>query len=157
LVNGSVVIYTIIIVYCPTYIYRRGLLTNRLNFSIILNLVSEPSAIKTLLPSPYGICYCCHLLPPPNRRCSLAGQSLIKYCRWFFLPPAAALTCRAKSWFLLPCLCRPSSHHEDNNSFYCCDIQHSSSGLIEAYEHQLSLLANANEAVSSWSRCFPLY
>jgi len=36
-------------VYCPTHIYRKGWLTNRLSLSIILNLVLESSVVRTLL------------------------------------------------------------------------------------------------------------
>jgi len=43
------------IVYCPTYIYRKGWLTIRLSLPIILNLVSESSAVKTLFSlSPFA-------------------------------------------------------------------------------------------------------
>jgi hypothetical protein len=150
-----------------TYIYRKEWLTNRLSLPIILNLVLELSTVRTLfslshlqptssLPLLNGLRCCCCLLPPPNQRCSPIDQPFRSCCHWFLLPLATTPTCRAEPWFLLPCLCRPSSHHEDNNSFYCCVVQHSLSGLIEAYDHQLSLLANANEAISSWSRCFPL-
>jgi len=118
----------------------------------------SPLQMASSLPLLNGICCCCHrLLPPPNRRCIPASKPLRICCCWFFLPPAAAPTCRAEPWLLLPCFCHTSSHHEDNNSFYHCVVQHLSSGLIEAYDHQLSLLANADEAISSWSRCFPLY
>jgi len=106
------------------------------------------------LPLPNGFC-CCRLLPSLNRRYSLAGQPFRSYCRWFLLPTAAAPTCSLDPWFLLSCFCHPS-HHGDNTSFYRCVVQLSSSGLIEAYDHQLSLLANVNEAISSWTRCFPL-
>jgi hypothetical protein len=108
------------------------------------------------LPLPNGLC-CRRLLPPPHRRYSPAGQPLRSSCRWFLLPPAATPTCYTDPWFLLPCFCRPSPHHGDNTSFYRCVVQHSSSDLIEAYDHQLSLLANVDEAISSWTRCFPLY
>jgi len=47
--HSYVVISTIIIVYCPTHIYRNGWLTNKLSLLIILNLVSEPSIVRTLL------------------------------------------------------------------------------------------------------------
>ena len=40
------VISTFTIVYCPTHIYKKGWLTIRLSLLIILNLVSEPSAVK---------------------------------------------------------------------------------------------------------------
>ena len=153
-----VVIYIITIVYYPTHIYRKGWLTNRLSLPIILNLVSESSSVKTLLsllptvdllsPSPRWTLLLLLPFPLPNQRYSPAGQPLKSCCRWFFLPPAAAITCRAKPWFLLSCFCRPSSHHEDNNSFYRCVVQHSSSGLIETYDHQLCLLANADEVIS---------
>ena len=44
------VISTIAIVYCPTHIYKKGWLTIRLSLLIILNLVLESSAVRTLLP-----------------------------------------------------------------------------------------------------------
>jgi len=40
---------TITIVYCPTRIYTKGWLTNRLSLPVILNLVSKLSAVRTLL------------------------------------------------------------------------------------------------------------
>ena len=154
-------------VYCPTHIYRKGWLTNRLSLSIILNLVLKSSVVRTLLPIPSlqpasslpllnGLYCCCRLLPP-TKTVVQPSQPLRRCCHWFLLPPAAvAPTCRAEPWLFLPCFCRSSSHHGDNDSLYCCIVQHSSSGLIEAYDHQLSLLANADEVISSWSMCFPL-
>jgi len=160
---------TITVVYYITHIYRKDWLTNRLNLPIILNWVLESSTIRTLLslspqqsasslPLLNGLCCCCCLLPPspPNRRCSTTSQPLRSCCRWFLLPPLAAPTYRAEPWFLLPCFCHPFSHHWDNNSFYRCVVQHSSSGLIEAYDHQLSLLTNADEVISSWLGYLPL-
>ena len=35
-------------------------------------------------------------------------------------------------------------------------LQHLISYFVEGYEYQLSLLTNADEAISSWSRCLPL-
>jgi len=51
-----VVTSTITIVYCPMYIYRKGWLTIRLSLPIILNLVSESSAVRTLFSlSPFAV------------------------------------------------------------------------------------------------------
>ena len=124
---------TITIVYCPTHIYRKGWLTNRSSLPIIINLISEPSTVRTLLslspptaglhsPSPRWTLLLMPPSPPTNQRCSPVGQPLRSYCRWFFLPPTSAPTCRAKPWFLLLCFCRPSSHHGNNNSFYQCIV-----------------------------------
>ena len=49
---SCVVTSTIAIVYCPTHIYRKGWLTIRLSRLIILNLVSEPAAVRTLFSLP---------------------------------------------------------------------------------------------------------
>jgi len=134
--------------YWPTHIFRKDWLINRSNLSIILNLVLEPFVFRNLLPAPSphlqpasflslpnGLCCCWRFLPPPNWRCSPAGQPLRSCCCWFLIPTTV------DPWFLLLCFCRPSSHYKDNNFFYYCVVQHSSSGLIEAYDYQLSLLA----------------
>jgi hypothetical protein len=53
---------------------------------------------------------------------------------------------------------QPSLLAEQNNdSSSHVFVQHSPSCFVEAYEHKLSLLANANEDIVFWSKCFSLY
>ena len=72
-----VVTSTITIIYCPTYIYRKCWLTNRLSLPIIFNLISESSAVRNFLSlSPLqpassltllnGL-YCCYCLLFPTK------------------------------------------------------------------------------------------
>jgi len=101
---------TITIVYCPTHthththIYRKGWLTTRLSFLIILNLVSEFSAVRTLLflsflqptfslPLLNGLYSRCSRLLPHHRWCSPADQPSTSYCRWCSSSTTAAYPC----------------------------------------------------------------
>ena len=144
------------ITHTHTHTYRKYWLTNRLNLLIILNLISKPFAIKIRFPLSLWTLL---LLPPspPITPCSLAGQPIRSCCWWFFLTLAAALSYKATPWFLPTCFCRPSSHYGYINSSIVALSNTQQSGFIEAYKHQLSLLPHADEAISSWSRCFPLY
>ena len=157
---------TIPIVYCPTYIYRKGWLTNRLSLLIILNLVSESSAIRTLFSiSPFAadllyafpkwILLLSSLLPH-HQWCSTAGQPSTSCCRWCLSSTTSTFTCRACLWFFLLNFCRSFAPYGNTHSSYRSFIKHPPSFFVETYKYKLSLLANADEALSPWSRCFSL-
>ena len=131
-------------------------------------MVSEPSTIRTLLslsplqltfsfPLLNGLYCCCRRLLPHHRWCSPAGQPSTSCCRWCPSSTTIAFTCRTRQWRLLASFCRSSTYYENTNSSYRCSIKHPPSCFIETYEHKLSLLVNADKALSPLSRCFSLY
>ena len=52
----------------------------------------------------------------------------------------------------------PHVEHVFDASFHdsAVPLKHPANWVIETYEHKLSLLENADEAISPWSRCFSL-
>ena len=142
------------------YIYRKGWLTNRSSLLIILNLVSKLFAVWTLFPLSFHLqpafsllflneFYCCRWLFHHHRWCSIAGQPSTSCCCWCLSSTTTASTCRA-------CLYRSFAPYGNTHSSYRSFIKHPPNCFIETYEHKLSLLANVDEALSPWSRCFSL-
>jgi hypothetical protein len=77
-------------------------------------------------------------------------------CHWCLFSLTAASTCRACLWFFLPSPCRSFTSHGNPHYNYYSFSEHSPSWFAKTYEHKLSLLENADEAISPWSRCFSL-
>jgi len=163
---SSIVISTITIVYCPTHINRKWLAKPNIKSSNYSQLgirafchqnSSPPLAADFFsLPLLNGFYCCSRWLLPQHRWCSPAGQPSTSHCRWCSSTAATIFACRTCQWLLLACFCHSSAHYGNTNSSHRRSIQHLPSCFVETYEHKLSLLANADEALSSWSRCFSL-
>jgi len=150
-----------------TYIYRKVWLTNRSSLPIILNLLSELSAIRTLLLffllaadilslSPKWTLLRLPPTPPTKTAVQPNHPAPLKLLPLVPSPTSSNPNLQSNTLLFLSCFCRSPAHHRDNDSFYRYFVQHSSSGLVEVYNHKLSLLANADEAISYWSKCFSL-
>jgi hypothetical protein len=163
---------TITIIYCATHththIYRKCWLINWLSLPIILNLVSEPSVIKTLLllsllvvglisPSPKWTLLLLLQPTPPTKMAvqpnQLATQKLLP-----LVPspissrPNLQSRTMALSLMFLPSLF--TSWGQRLLPLLRCPT------LIKWSRWSLQLqsisIDDADEAISSWSRCFPL-
>ena len=126
-----------------TYICKEGWLTNRSSLLIILNLVSKPSSIRTIFS-----------LSPLQLAFSPLFLNGFYCCCWCLSSTTIAFICRACLWLLLASFCRSSTHYRNTNSSYRYFIKHPQSCFIETYDHKLSLLVNADAALSHWSRYF---
>ena len=145
---------TITIVYCPTYIYRKGWLTIRLSLLIILNLVSEPSTVRTLFSLPpfaadplFTFSTWILLLPPTSPSPQVVQHSRPALPKLPFLLHSS-LHLQSLSLILppksLPFLTSNGNQHYN----YCSFSEHSPSCFTKTYEHKLSLLQNVDEAIS---------
>jgi len=125
-----------------TYIYRKGWLTTRLSFLIILNLVSEFSAVRTLLflsflqptfslPLLNGLYSRCSRLLPHHRWCSPADQPSTSYCRWCSSSTTAAYPCWTSQWLLIASFFHSSTHYGHINSSYRSSLKHPPSCFVE--------------------------
>jgi hypothetical protein len=153
-----VVTSTIAIVYCPTHIYRKGWLTIRLSLLIILNLVSEPSTIRTLSSLPpfaagplFTFSTWILLLSPTSPSPQVVQHSRPAIPKLLLLVPFlphSSLHLQSLSLILppksLPFLTSNGNQHYN----YCSFSEHSPSCFTKTYEHKLSLLQNVDEAIS---------